>query len=129
MKGSFPMGSSSGGGYKQPNIPAPASDMIAGPGQTSPINPSGVNFLGDTNIPSTGLTPDMPQTINSGSYKQPPPGMGGGGGDDRGLLPQIMASLDAMGQGQQQRRGFQSRAFGNGGGRGGGYSTSGREGA
>lgn len=120
------MGSSGGGSYKQPNIPKPPSDMIAGPGQTSPFNPSWINFLGDTNIPSTGLTPDMLQQIDSGSYLQPQPGMGGGGsGDDRGLLAQIMARLDAM---QNPQRGFQPRRrFGSS--HGGGYSTSGREGA
>jgi hypothetical protein len=122
------MGSSGGGSYKQPNIPAPPSDMIAGPGQTSPFNPQWVNFLGDTNTPSTGLTPEMLSQIDN-MYAQPqqPPG-GGAGGADRGLLAQIMARLDAMQQGN--RRGFQPRGRGaGGGGGGGGYTTSGREGA
>lgn len=90
------MGSSSGGNYKPGNVPVPPN--VADYGSSTPFTPQWVNFLGDTNVPSTGLTPAMLKQIDSGSYMQQPtpPTTGSAGGADRGLLAEIMTRLDAM---------------------------------
>jgi len=136
------MGSSGGSSnFSRPSTPTPPN--VAPFGQTSGFQPNWVNFLGDTNQPSTGLTPDMLQQIDSGAYAQPGnpiPGGGGGGmpgGDMRSMFAELMA--------QYERDKWKQTAFGGvlngfpggrmgaggggGGGRGGGYTTSGRSGA
>lgn len=121
------MGSSGGStNYRQPNIPTPPN--VAGYGGSVPFTPNFVNFLGDTNIPSTGLTPDMLEQIDSGAYRQPGPPMpsSGGGEGDRGLLAQILAQLQGMQQPRRYGTG-QQRQIG-GGGRNAGYGSSGRGG-
>ena len=64
------MGSSGSSSYKAPNAPTPAGNLVPY-GQVSSFNPSYVSFLGDTNVPSTGLTPGMLSQIDSGAYQQP----------------------------------------------------------
>lgn len=88
------MGSSGSTNYKQPTIPRPPN--VAEPGSSVPFQPNFINFLGDTNQPSTGLTPGMLQQIDSMSYAPPPPPAGGGMSGDRNMLAEIMAKLDAM---------------------------------
>jgi hypothetical protein len=122
------MGSSGNTNYKQPKTPAPPADMIAGQGQTAGFTPSFINFLGDTNVPSTGLTPEMIAQIDATNGAPRPPALGGGMGEDRGLLAQIMARLDAMQQPERGWGGPRQRQH-RGGSGGGGYTTSGREGA
>lgn len=92
------MGSSGGNGdYRQPSIPTPPN--VAEYGTSVPFEPSYMNFLGDTNVPSTGLTPEMLAAIDSGSYAQPGPSAPGGGmSGDRAMLSEIMAKLNAMNQ-------------------------------
>ena len=100
---------SSGGStnYRQPSIPAPPAGMVAGPGQTAPFQPSYVNFLGDTNVPSTGLTPSMLQQIDSGAYAKP------------AAPPAEAAAAGAPSSYQQMLDFFGQLAGGFGGGRGG----------
>lgn len=115
------MGSSGGTqSFRQPSTPAPPPGMVAGPGQTAPFNPSYVNFLGDTNVPSTGLTPGMLQQIDSGSYMPQPaaPSTGMPPPNWQDQLRSEMAKIIA--EQQQPKRGFQPRARGaqrNSGGR------------
>lgn len=124
------MGSSGGSTPKAPKMTPPPSGMISDYGSTAPFNPSYINFLGDTNVPSTGLTPDMLAQIDAMNGAPMAPPAGGAGGGDRNLLAEILAKLEAMGQrsgGPFQQR----REIGGGGNRAGsaGYSTSGRAGA
>lgn len=125
------MGSSGGTqNFRQPNIPTPPN--VAEYGSSAPFNPSFINFLGgDAMQPYTGITPDQMAQIAAGQGSAAPPADASGGGGDRGLLAQIMAKLEAMGQ---NGRGFSfqnNRQIGGGGNRAGsaGYSTSGRAGA
>src|SRR5688572_33126145 len=76
------MGSSGNTNYKQPKTPAPPADMIAGQGQTAGFKPSYINFLGDTNVPSTGLTPEMIAQIDATNGAPSLPAPGGGMGAD-----------------------------------------------
>jgi len=64
-----------------PRGPGPPAGMISPQGQSAPFNPHFINFLGDTNVPSTGLTPEMLAAIDAsnGPTSGPPQtGMGGG---------------------------------------------------
>lgn len=54
------MGSSSGGDYAAPNIPAPPANLVSSYGQTANAGPGFVSFLpSDPNAMATGLTPEM----------------------------------------------------------------------
>lgn len=74
------MGSSGGSSdYAPPTIPTPPN--VAPYGSSVPFKPNFISFLGDTNVPSTGLTPDMLAAIDQ-MYQdrpsigvQPPPPM------------------------------------------------------
>lgn len=66
------MGSSGGGDYEAPDIPAPPGNLIVPQGSNVPYTPHFINFLGDTNVPSTGLSPDMLAQIDA-MYSSPPP--------------------------------------------------------
>jgi hypothetical protein len=61
------MGSSSGSSDFEPEntAPPPPASMISPQGQSTQYQPHFINFLGDTNTPSTGLTPDMLAAINA----------------------------------------------------------------
>jgi hypothetical protein len=63
------MGSSGSTNFRQPTTPTPPNTVPYG--QTSSFTPSYVNFLGDPSVPSTGLTPQMLQQIDSGAYAKP----------------------------------------------------------
>lgn len=125
------MGSSGGSSPKAPKMTPPPEGMIAPHGSTSDFRPSYVNFLGDTNVPSTGLTPEMLAQIDAMSG--PPTASANaaaGSGSDRAMLAQIMARLDAMKGGRggggvpgpMRERRF---GFGGGGGNNPGYTSSG----
>jgi hypothetical protein len=109
------MGSSGGGSFK-PGGTQPTPPGTVGYGQTSPFTPSYINFLGDTNVPSTGLTPEMLAQIDAtnGAPQMPPPAAAGA---DRNMLAEIMARLDAMNKPkpfapQQRLRGAQRNSGG-----------------
>jgi hypothetical protein len=74
------MGSSGSSDFQEPpRGPNPPAGSIIPQGGSAPLNTHFINFLGDTNTPSTGLTPDMLQQIMASQSPQgPPPGMGGG---------------------------------------------------
>lgn len=75
------MGSSSGDDYSTPpQQPAPPANLISPMGTSTPYQPNFINFLGNTNTPSTGLTPQMLAQIaaTNGPPPGPPPPMGGG---------------------------------------------------
>jgi hypothetical protein len=74
------MGSSSGDDYgTPPQQPAPPGNMIQPAGSSVPYQPSYINFLGDTNVPSTGLTPQMLAQIAATNGPPVPPGGRTGG--------------------------------------------------
>lgn len=94
------MGSSSGDDYSTPpQQPAPPGNLIQPPGSSVPYQPHYINFLGDTNVPSTGLTPQMLGAINAMNGPAPgavapaaaaaAPAPGGGG-----LTPEMQADLN-----------------------------------
>lgn len=67
------MGSSSGDDYSvPPQQPAPPGNLISPMGQATPYQPNFIDFLGNTNTPSTGLTPAMLAQI--AATNGPPPG-------------------------------------------------------
>jgi len=69
------MGSSGGSSDSKPagQGPPPPAGSILPQGTSAPHNPSWINFLGDTNTPSRGLTPEMLEAIMA-SARPPPPG-------------------------------------------------------
>lgn len=104
------MGSSGGGSDRPPNTPAPPAGQISAPGQTAPFAPRYVNFLGDTNTPSTGLTPDMLAQINAqaAAPPPPPPQQPGMGMDQmRSMLAQLMK--EQRPQRQMPQRGYERK--------------------
>jgi len=107
-------------------------------GTATPYQPNFINFLGDPNTPSTGLTPQMLQQImasNGPPPGAPPPGAGmggpGGGIDPRAALaaamvkPDPMATPHGVGRFADAAGNSQPRwAEGGGGQNRGGYGTS-----
>lgn len=106
------MGSSGSTNYKQPKTPAPPSDMIAGAGQTAGFKPSYINFLGDTNVPSTGLTPEMIAAIDATNGAGRPPGGGMGGSSGMGMPGGDLRSQFADLMAQYERDKWEKTAFG-----------------
>lgn len=68
------MGSSGGGGSSKPSgtAPPPPANKIIPQGGTAPLQHQWINFLGDTNVPSRGLTPEMLSSIMA-TQNVPPP--------------------------------------------------------
>lgn len=68
------MGSSGGSSDFKPSgtAPPPPADKIIPQGQSTPYHPQFINFLGDTNVPSRGLTPEMLSAIMA-TQSAPPP--------------------------------------------------------
>lgn len=94
------MASSSGGDFSEPpRGPNPPAGMIAGQGQSTPFKPNFINFLGDTNVPSRGLTPDMLAAINA--TNGPPPGS----------MPPQAAGAAAAGAAPVDKRAMLARAM------------------
>lgn len=132
------MGSSGGSSDYEapPQGPAPPANMIAPQGQSAPFSPHFINFLGDTNQPSTGLTPDMLAQISAANGPPPsaPPGAGGltsGTDIELNKLRDQLAALTAakptpptqadLWQQQRNDRGGPGSGHGAGGGMGGGW--------
>lgn len=118
------MGSSGGSSDFEPanTAPPPPASMISPQGQSSQYQPHFVNFLGDTNTPSTGLTPDMLAQIaasNGPPMQQGPPG---GGVDQQ--IAELRNQLAAM---QMPKPAAPKPTFV--GGMGGGGSAGGRGGS
>jgi hypothetical protein len=69
------MGSSGGSSDFKPSgtAPPPPANKITPQGQSTPYHPQFINFLGDTNVPSRGLTPEMLNAIMA-TQNAPPPG-------------------------------------------------------
>lgn len=110
------MGSSSGGDYAEPpKGPGPPPSMIAGLGQSTPLQPHFINFLGDTNVPSRGLTPDMLSAIDAMNGPATPPPMTGGGNYDS-QITDLRNQLAAMQAAQSKPK---PQMMGRGGGEGG----------
>lgn len=120
------MGSSGGGDYgPPPRGPAPPANLISPQGSSVPYTPHFINFLGDTNTPATGLTPDMLTAINAMNGPATPPAAAGGGYDSQ--IADLRNQLAAMQAAQQQKpkpppiyRGGEGSAGGRGGSAGGG---------
>lgn len=97
------MGSSGGGDYEEPpQGPAPPASMIAPQGQSAPFSPHFINFLGDTNQPSTGLTPDMLAQIGAMNGPPKPPGGASAGGAVDGQIADLRNQLAAIQAGPTQ---------------------------
>lgn len=119
------MGSSSGGDYSEPpRGPGPPSNMIAGLGGSTPLQSHFINFLGDTNVPSKGLTPEMLAAVDAMNGPATPPGPMGGNYDSQitDLRNQLAAMQAAQSKPKQQPiyRGGEGSAGGRGGSAGGG---------
>jgi len=119
------MGSSGGGGdYTAPDRPAPPANLIQPQGSNVPFVPHYINFLGDTNTPSTGLTPDMLAQIDAMNGPPGPPPSANGAYDSQiaDLRNQLAAMQAAQKKPQQQPiyRGGEGSAGGRGGSAGGG---------
>lgn len=73
------MGSSPGGNYAAPNIPAPTNGPISAGVGTSPFAPNFASFLPqDPTAMATGLTPEMIAATNRPAAAVPSVGSGGG---------------------------------------------------
>lgn len=99
-----------GGGGSPPQTQTPGGTIMP-QGQSMPYQPNWISFLGDTNTPSTGLTPDMLARINASNG--PPPGAmaapsGLTSGDAINLRNQL-AALTAARSGQNQRQAMQQQ--------------------
>lgn len=119
------MASSGDSDYSEPpSSPSPPAGMIAPQGQSAPFSPQWINFLGDTNTPSTGLTPQMLAQINaSNGSGQPPAQQGRVGGADIQQMNDLRNQLAAVQAAQARtRQGQQPMVYhgeGSAGGRGG----------
>lgn len=112
------MGSSSGGDYSEPpRGPGPPPSMIAGLGGSTPLRSHFINFLGDTNVPSTGLTPDMLSQIDALNGPATPPAPMGGNYDSQ--IADLRNQLAAM----QAAKDKPKPMYGRGGGEGGASHT------
>lgn len=121
------MGSSGGNSDFEPEgtAPPPPAGMVSPQGQSTPYTPHFINFLGDTNVPSTGLTPEMLQAIMATQNPQPraPPPVNPGapvaaapGGGSHGMGGRDQLAYSMMRGGGERGGGNHSGA---GGGRGG----------
>jgi hypothetical protein len=118
------MGSSGGGGsFKQPTIPAPPAGSITPQGQSTPYHPNFISFLGDTNVPSRGLTPEMLQAIMATQNPQPrPPPIANPGAPAPAAAPnrdKLAREMVFSGRGEGGGGGRGAGSGGNGGGWGG----------
>ncbi|HTM20461.1 MAG TPA: hypothetical protein VL172_08140, partial [Kofleriaceae bacterium] len=109
------MGSSGGGGdYTAPDRPAPPANLIQPQGSNVPFVPHYINFLGDTNTPSTGLTPDMLAQIDAMNGPPGPPPSANGAYDAQ--IADLRNQLAAMQAAQNKKP---QPIYGRGGGEGG----------
>jgi hypothetical protein len=108
------MGSSGGSSdYTPPTIPTPPN--VAPYGSSVPFKPDFINFLGDTNKPSTGLTPDMLAAIDA--MYQNRPSIGIPAAPQQAAPPAAKPKRDQL---AQAMRGGEGSAGGRGGSAGGG---------
>lgn len=91
--------------------------MIAGLGQSTPFQPHYISFLGDTNVPSRGLTPDMLSQIDAMNGPARPPPTAGGNYDSQ--IADLRNQLAAM----QAAKNKPQPIYGRGGGEGGAGHT------
>jgi hypothetical protein len=97
--------------------------MIAGLGGSTPLQSHFINFLGDTNVPSRGLTPEMLSAIDATNGPATPPAAGGGNYDSQiADLRNQLAAMQAAKKPKQDPiyRGGEGSAGGRGGSAGGG---------
>jgi hypothetical protein len=95
--------SSSGGDFKEPpRGPAPPASSIAPQGQSTPFTPHFINFLGDTNTPSRGLSPAMLAAIDATNGPAQPPVSAPSGFDQQ--LSDLRNQLAAMQARKPQRQ-------------------------
>jgi hypothetical protein len=114
------MGSSGGGGdYTAPDRPAPPANLIQPQGSNVPFVPHYINFLGDTNTPSTGLTPEMLAAIDATNGPPAPVAPAGGAYDSQ--IADLRSQLAAMQAAQKKPQ--QQPIWGRGGGEGGAGHT------
>ncbi|HEV8164954.1 MAG TPA: hypothetical protein VGR74_11005 [Actinomycetota bacterium] len=119
------MGSSGGSSdfEEPPRGPNPPAGSIIPQGGSAPLKSNFINFLGDTNTPSTGLTPEMLDAIMATQSPSPgPPGMGMGGPPAAAAAAPPPASREKLaqvmsGRGEGGSRG--GRGAGSGGNSGG----------
>jgi hypothetical protein len=78
-------------------------------GQSMPYQPNWISFLGDTNVPSTGLTPDMLARINASNGPPAAPAATGLTSGDAINLRNQLAALTAARSGQNQRQAMQQQ--------------------
>lgn len=100
------MGSSGSSDFTQPTSPSPPAGSINPMGTAAAPNHQWINFLGDTNTPSTGLTPEMLSAIMATQNPAPGP-----------APPPAAAAAPAapVKRGRDQLAGAMSRGGGEGG--------------